>query len=392
MPNGINIPITSPPVRTLFDVLNQKRMQQSVLGLQTARTAELMQQLGSGIPLRFAPGAAGLVQGEKMIEDQYGEDSPEAAKAKMWNDINAHEKQARSDYFESNLKFKNLTPLQKEQLATQIQNQTGASMKDINGFLSGISPTTEPMTTQPQEAVSGSDNPNTTANPGSQANVVQNTYTPGEKEKNEADKQVDQTQAQMAKQIGNEAAQKQFGPLLDMAKTINAIDFSPVAKFAGTHGKLNAMYERAKTATGIGEPSEDFKAYDNFVQSQGKLLADSARQALATSVRSQYVKTMLMPLVKTATWYENPELAMNRFNFFRNWINQRVKVMHYLATKGISPNLDEVNKALDVGSPPQQKMVGAQPQAGEVAPADQDYTKMSPEQLRELRRKLIAGE
>ena len=243
-----------------------------------------------------------------------------------------------------------MPPAQKEQLILQIQKDTGKPISEIRQELSGNAPLESPSIKPGTTPTS-----NTIDNPGSQASAIHDTYFPTDQEKKENKEQVDQAETILAKQTGNVAAQKALPPLLDITKTINAIDFRPVANFSGLHGKAYATIERAKAAFG-GKVSPEFEAYDNFVKSQGKLLADSTRQALQTSVRSGYVKNMLIPLTNTSVWYENPELAMKRFNYFRNWLNTRTKMYHYLATKGVSPNEKELSDVLGIGTPPQQSV------------------------------------
>jgi len=327
---------------------------------------------------RYAPGGAGVVQGEQTIAEQYGKDSPEYARAQLWNQVNEYEKKQRGDFMGANLKFKNLTPFQKDQTALEIQKETGLPISQIYKMLSDAGDVpSEPMTTNPTGTNPNSPEPNTSANPGSQAHAIQNTYIQGEKQKNEANQQIEQTEAKLAKDVGNKAAQNALPPLIDIAKTINGINYTPVANFSGLHGKAYAMMERAKAATGIGQTSPEFKAYDNFVQSQGKLLADATRQALATSVRQPYVREMLMPLTNTAVWYESPELAMNRFNYFRDWLNDRMKIYHHLATKGVSPNLKEINDVMGIGKPTDQ-------QIKDIPASNEDIQNMSTEELMKI--------
>ena len=368
MANGISIPV--PQVTTLGQALGggMQQAQNLATTLQNLRTAQakipLMQaqlpllqaqtklaqqraaQLAEGIPGRFAPGGAGLEQGIQMLIDKYGIDSPQVKRALAWNESNENMRNSRANYFNANLALKNLPEPQRQQLILQIQKDTGKPIAEINNELSGNIPI-EGNTTTPGLTP----NSNSITNPNSQAAAINNTYFPTDQEKQENQEQVQQTENILAKKVGSAEAQKVMPPLLDITKTINDIDFTPVAKFAGLHGKAYATYERALASLGM-QVSPDFQAYDNFVNTQGKLLADATRQALQTSVRNQYVQHMITPLMNTAVWYENPELAMNRFNYFRNWLNDRTKVMQYLATKGISPNAKEMNKSLGIGSPP----------------------------------------
>lgn len=337
---------------------------------QTLLAQQRAEQLAKGIPERYAPGAAGLIQGQKVIENEFGADSPEAKQAAVWNDTSNSLKASRSRYFDANLALKNMPLAQKEQLVLQMQKDTGKPIAQISHELSGNIPIEQPSTNTALSILS-----NTIDNPNSQASAIHNTYFPTDKEKQENNEQVTQTENLLAKQVGSTAAQKALPPLLDITKTINQIDFTPVAKFAGLHGKTYATIERAKAALG-GNVSPDFEAYDNFVQSQGKLLADATRQALQTSVRSGYVKSMLMPLTNTSVWYENPELAMNRFNFFRNWLNDRTKMFQLLATKGISPNANELDKQLGIGKPTEQSI-------------QSEASTLSTKDLLALRKKLI---
>jgi hypothetical protein len=365
MPNGTLLGIPLPTALTLPDVQRQRLGTQLLRGQIAALPAvtqlrqaqallalEKAGQFAAGIPQKFAPGAAGQIQGEKVLEREFGIDSPEAKKARLWNETSNFLKSARGRYFLANLRFKNMPTAQKQQLILEVQKETGKPIAEIEQELSGNIPLDEPSTNQGISPLS-----NTVDNPGSQAAAIHNTYFPTDQEKQANIQQIDQTETLLGKQTGNVAAQQALPPLLDIAKTINAIDFKPVAHFAGLHGKAYASMERGIAALG-GKVSPEFEAYDNFVKSQGKLLADATRQALQTSVRNQYVMNMLMPLTNTSVWYENPELAMNRFNFFRNWINDRMKMYHYLGTKGISPNFDELSKNLGIGTPPQQTMQG----------------------------------
>lgn len=315
--------------------------------LRQAQTQQLLQRVALGIPTGYAPGAAGQAQAIHVLETQYGKGSPEVQMANQIQAVETHYKQQRGNYYAANLLLKNIPPFQKEQLILQVQRDTGKPISEIRQELSGdIEPEPISFTSEPLNPLSA--NPNTVTNPDSQAHAIASTYFPSPTETKNNQNQVAQTESMMGKQVGVTAARQQLVPLLDILKTINAVDFSPVAPFAGIHGRSQATIERSLAAA--GQPvSPAFQKYNLFVRTQAKVIADAVRRALATSVRNQYVKTMILPLTQVVTWTENPQMAMQRFEYFRQWLNDRARVLHYMGTKGISPSLNEMDKVLGLG-------------------------------------------
>ena len=338
--------------RALPQVLRQAATQRAAATALTQAQTELARQKASqaaaGVPERYAPGGAGIVQGLEQIKKEYGEDSPQYQMASHFAQVASTYQQERGNYYNANVAMKYMTPLMKDQLALQIQRESGRPLNQIRSELNGDIPP-EPMSIAPEGAFPGSTN--TIHNPNSQAHVVANTYISSPKEKQEAQDQIEQTEGDISSRIGVTTARNQLTALVDIAKTINAIDIKPVTKYSGVQGKSQATMQRAAAALNL-PVSDDFVKYNRFINTQRNLIADAARQALATSVREGYVRSFILPLIDVSTWTENPKLALDRFNFFKQWINDKLRVTHHLAAKGVPPTVEELDKVLGIGMPP----------------------------------------
>jgi len=118
-----------------------RAMPEDIRQRQALQEARIERERDLGIPGgRWAPGAAGIVQGLEYIKGQYGEDSPQYKKAQKFADIGAEAQQARGDYYKANLAFKNLPADQKQQLIQEMQKETGMTVGQVTDIASGRSP------------------------------------------------------------------------------------------------------------------------------------------------------------------------------------------------------------------------------------------------------------
>lgn len=173
------------------------------------------------------------------------------------------------------------------------------------------------------------------------------TYIETPEEKKTAQQQMHQTQEILNKKVGDDTARKAVAPLLEVAKVINGVDISPILPYTGFEGRMRYHGEQlingSKTLQGLGLKTTDrFRLAQAFHVQQAKLIADAVRQALTTSIRMPYVMHMVMPLTSVDIWKSDPESAIMRFNFMKNYLNDRLKNYTVLANKGIPLNLTEL--------------------------------------------------
>lgn len=113
-----------------------------------------------------------------------------------------------------------------------------------------------------------------------------------------------------------------------------------ITKFAGASGAA----KRAAGAAGtlVGNESQDYNNYLIFKRQGTKILSDQMRQMLGTSVRNSYVSNYILPMVDNFhnTLLTNQQLAMQQWDFLRNWIKIYQKAYNWAANYGVLPNTD----------------------------------------------------
>lgn len=153
-----------------------------------------------------------------------------------------------------------------------------------------------------------------------------------------------ETSAAITKQIGDPDAQKQYEALSGISNEMGTVDFDSIKQYAGPMGKTKLLYDEAKASMGFGTPP----AYQNYVvfKKQAKGMTDQLRKGLGTSIRNQYVKTMLLPLIDNLkkTWGQNPELAKAQWDWAKGWINRYQTQYAKYATEGLTK--EDVHKKI----------------------------------------------
>lgn len=114
---------------------------------------------------------------------------------------------------------------------------------------------------------------------------------------------------------------KQVLGLNEIISQYDSVPFDRIKKYAGLVG----IGKRALNdfASIFGAESPDFDAYKVF-HKQTLGMTDQLRKALGTSIRNEYVKTMLLPMVDTIskTWSNNPKIAEQQWKWFGNWMKE----------------------------------------------------------------------
>ena len=267
------------------------QQQESILALRKAQTARQQQLAQTPFAGQMLPGAAGQIQALQILAKNYGVDSEQYKMALAAHNADLNMKDAKARYYGANTQYKNLTPTQKLLLA---QHENSQAESGGQGSEPG-----SPMTYQPQQ------------------NSV--------------------LQAALQKRVSDAPTRQRAIASGEILDTLNKVNFTPIAQYTGVAGNARLKADQLAVSAGA-KPSPQYAAYQNFVKSESKLIGDSVRQALATSVRSDYVKTMLMPLADPTSnvWGNDPALAIQRFNFFRNWVQHYHDVYRHATNYGVT--------------------------------------------------------
>lgn len=267
------------------------KQQQSTLDLRRAQIERQQQLARTPFAGQILPGAAGQVQALEILAKKYGVNSDQYKMALAAHNADLNMKNAKARYYGANTQYKNLTPTQKLLLAQHENSQVESGGQ-------GSNPGT-PTTHQPQ----------------------QNTIL----------------QAALQKRVSDAPTRQRAIASGEMLDTLNKINFTPIAQYTGVAGAARLKADEMAVSAG-GKPSPQYAAYQNFVKGESKLIGDSVRQALATSVRSDYVRTMLMPLADPTAkiWGNDPALAIQRFNFFRNWMQHYHDLYRHATNYGVT--------------------------------------------------------
>jgi hypothetical protein len=108
--------------------------------------------------------------------------------------------------------------------------------------------------------------------------------------------------------------------ILNQYNTVDPQMFDQLTQFTGLAGRGRAALGFGEAAVGL-PVSQAYQAYTTF-QKQAKGMTDQLRKALGTSVRNQYVKSMLLPLVNVIddTVGKNPQMARAQWQWLGNWL------------------------------------------------------------------------
>lgn len=140
------------------------------------------------------------------------------------------------------------------------------------------------------------------------------------------------------------AIQNQASNMDVLASDINDIDISPVAKFAGLPGKLNAASYQANMALGKPVP-EEYRDYLAFKRISSNFAMDAIRKGFGTSVVPGYVYATLGKAANPASsFWNDPEQVVKEWNTTKKWVNENAKKYKTKANKGATASLGENNK------------------------------------------------
>lgn len=232
---------------------------------ETARQNELLKQPFAG---RSLPGAGGEALGLEMLKNQYGEESPVYKNA-----LNAY----------------NLQQEKTNQLMKYQQALTGSLPKR----------TASPLAKQQME----------------QADIEQG-FMPGTTTQVSPEKQAEllnQNRLKLIKDVTDPKIRERALYASNMEKTINTLDPSALTVYSGPQGRLQ-LGEDIVQSTAHRKDVPRYKAYKEALTS-AKVLAKQVRQFYGDSITPQ-VQEQLAQLADPTTWYEQPDVAMARYNQF----------------------------------------------------------------------------
>lgn len=143
--------------------------------------------------------------------------------------------------------------------------------------------------------------------------------------------------AQILKRNSPAAIQTQAASLANTANELNAIDISPVKKFAGLSGRTKYLLQKSN----LTERTEDWREYDAFKNSTQILAMDTLRKGFGTSVVPQYVYETLGRLSNPndGIW-DDAEQVERKWNKLTEWVNKSAENTSKQARQGATVNLD----------------------------------------------------
>jgi hypothetical protein len=152
-----------------------------------------------------------------------------------------------------------------------------------------------------------------------------------------------ETGAALAKQISDKNARQQYQALSGVADDMSNVDMNTLSQYAGPMGHLKLYKDEGLASIGITNPS--YQKYQIYTK-QVKAMGDQLRKALGTSVRNEYVKNMLLPLVDSLDkiWGQNPQIAMSNWQWAHNWITRYRDMYHKFGTEGLTK--DQINNKI----------------------------------------------
>lgn len=288
---------------------------------------------------KILPGQAGKVQGQELIKQMYGANSPQALDAEHGRNIELNLQKARGDYYGANVQFKYLPQNVKNQRILVYQKD----MANRQRLGHPVMTFQDWLTTHYPPAGDGlvHSNQPTTETPGLGA------VTPASPTTISTDKAVpnyaqmaEQTAGVISKTAGDAKIRQRATAANNVLKILNDEDVDNISKFAGLEGKMRYLYQAGKANIGI-TPSKDYLDYRLFKKSQAKAIADAARLILQTSQRGSYVYRMLQPLADPTmeTWGNSPEEVKMRLNFMKHFMADYSNNLSKQALTGFTPSL-----------------------------------------------------
>jgi hypothetical protein len=210
-------------------------------------------------------GVAGQVMGLEMMKALYGENSPQYQMARNAFDLEQRNTEGLINYrgsLQETMPKRTATTLGKEQM----------EMEDINnGYLPGT---------------------NIRLTPDQQANLLE------------------RYKLKVLKETTDESSRKRALFAKNMDQTMARINPVDLTRYAGIKGRAQLAKDKAKAALGHTVP--EYKNYERSLKA-ADVLQKQIRQFLGDSITPEIDKKLAL-LVKTDTWLNNPEIALQNFN------------------------------------------------------------------------------
>jgi len=116
------------------------------------------------------------------------------------------------------------------------------------------------------------------------------------------------------KQISDQDARKRALFASNVDKTLDNINPKDLVQYGGVKGQAKLQVDKLKAAT--GNATKEYIKYQDALTG-AKLLSKQIRQFYGDSITPQ-VQEQLAEMVNPATWANNPEVALKKFNRFKN--------------------------------------------------------------------------
>lgn len=155
--------------------------------------------------------------------------------------------------------------------------------------------------------------------------------------------------ASLTKSISDTSTRQQYEALNGITNEMNNVDFPSIAQYAGPIGKAKLLGDEAQ-ASFLGRVNPSYQNYTIF-KKQTLAMTDQLRKALGTSIRNEYVKTMLLPIINNLkeTWGNNPQIAQAQWNWAKRWLSNYRDLYHKFALQGLPE--DKIAKQIEQTAP-----------------------------------------
>lgn len=279
----IPLPSTdNPQFKDIMDYLEtiQARKQQKPLTEAQARNlnAEAVRnEKLAELPFagRQLPGAAGEALGLEMLRAQYGEDSPQYQQAKQIFNLERQRALQTMAYQQS------LMDTQGKRFASPEGKRAQESAEIESGVMPGTSVGNRPgIPLTPK-----------------QKKILQGQYS-----------------LKAIKDATDVGVRQRVGFARNMDITMENLDPKALTSYSGIKGGTELIRDRANSLR--GKTSQRYKDYEDAL-TNAKLLAKQVRQFYGDSITPS-VQEGLKELTNPTSWLKNPDVALSKFNKFRN--------------------------------------------------------------------------
>lgn len=131
----------------------------------------------------------------------------------------------------------------------------------------------------------------------------------------------EQLQLSIQKDVSDVDARKKSIFASNIDKTLNNINVKDLTQYGGLSGQITKKLEEGKALT--GKESEKYRDYQRSLTA-ANLLAKQVRQFYGDSITPQ-VQEKLSLLTNPASWTNNPRIAEQNFNQFKNILQQETE-------------------------------------------------------------------